>query len=108
MVDSAKAQMEQMKRCFPKLMDATQTWLFDDIWERSDLSKRDRSLVTCAVLTATYRPDQLRVHLGAALDNGVTKDELIELITHVAFYAGWPSAISAARLAIEIFEQRGI
>jgi 4-carboxymuconolactone decarboxylase len=66
--------------------------------------KRDRSLVVCAVLTATYRPEQLKGHLQRALDNGLTKTELSEMITHVAFYAGWPAAMSAANIAREVFE----
>jgi 4-carboxymuconolactone decarboxylase len=88
----------------PKLAELTQQVLFGDVWERKELSKRDRSLVTCAVLTALYRPDQLRFHLKLALDNGVTARELSEMITHVAFYAGWPAAVQAALLADEVFK----
>ena len=88
----------------PKLIDLTDNVLFGDVWERPGLSKRDRSLITCAVLVATYRPEQLRGHLQRALDNGLTKTEISEMITHVAFYAGWPAAMSAANLAREIFE----
>ena len=76
--------------------------MFGDVWERPELSKRDRSLITCAVLTALYRPAQLRNHLVRAINNGVTKDELAEMITHVAFYAGWPSSVSAATVANEV------
>ena len=65
-------------------------------------------LLTCAVLTALYRPEQLRFHLGYALDNGVTKDELVELMTHAAFYAGHPSAVTAGNVAYDVFEQRGL
>ena len=86
----------------PKLWEIARGLLFGEIWERPQLSKRDRSLVTCAVLTALHRPDQLRYHIGLALDNGVTKDELSEMITHVAFYAGWPASVSAATVATEV------
>jgi len=89
----------------PKLSQLTQQVLFGDIWERPGLSKRDRSLVTVAALVALNRTEQLRFHLPRALENGVTKDELVELITHLAFYSGWPTAMSAILLAKEMFEQ---
>jgi 4-carboxymuconolactone decarboxylase len=79
--------------------------LFGDVWERPELSKRDRSLITVAMLTALYRTDQLRGHIRRALDNGVTKEEVSEVITHVAFYAGWPTAANAVRIAKEVFDQ---
>ena len=88
----------------PKLAELTDDVLFGDVWERAPLSKRDRSLITCAVLTALYRPEQLRGHLQRALGNGLSHEELGEMITHVAFYAGWPSAVTAARVAREVFE----
>jgi 4-carboxymuconolactone decarboxylase len=87
----------------PKLVQLTDEVLFDDVWERKELSKRDRSLITVAALVALNRPDQLRFHLGRALENGVNKEELIEAITHLAFYAGWPSAMSAIMIAKELF-----
>jgi 4-carboxymuconolactone decarboxylase len=90
-------------RTAPKLAELTQQVLFGDIWEREGLSKRDRSLVTCAVLTALYRSDQLRFHLKLALTNGLTPEELSEMVTHAAFYAGWPAAVQAAQLADEVF-----
>src|SRR5580693_10003162 len=95
---------EIVRTVAPKMIDLTEKVLFGDVWERPELSKRDRSLVVCAVLTATYRPEQLKGHLQRALDNGLTKDEISEMITHVAFYAGWPAAMSAANIAREIFE----
>ncbi|MBN8871462.1 MAG: carboxymuconolactone decarboxylase family protein [Rhodospirillales bacterium] len=95
---------ERVRATVPKLIDLTEKVLFGDVWERPDLSKRDRSLIVCAVLTATYRPEQLKGHLQRALANGVTKAELSEMITHVAFYAGWPAAMSAATVAREVFE----
>ncbi len=77
--------------------------LFGDVWEQAELSKRDRSLITVAVLTALYRTEELKGHMRRALDNGVTKDELRGLITHLAFYAGWPTAVNAGRVAAEVF-----
>lgn len=87
----------------PKLVELTDDVLFGDIWERPGLSKRDRSLITVATLVALYRTNELPFHLGRALENGVTKDELIELITHLAFYAGWPSSMTAIMIAKDIF-----
>jgi len=90
----------------PKLADVTDNVLYGDIWERPDLSKRDRSLVTVAALIALNRPDQLRSHLVRARENGVTQEELIETITHLAFYAGWPNAVTAIGAAREVFEKK--
>lgn len=87
----------------PKLADLTDRVLYGDIWERPELSKRDRSLVTVTALIVLNRPDQLRSHLALARQNGVTEAELIETITHLAFYSGWPSAVSAIAVAKEVF-----
>lgn len=85
----------------PKLAELTEQVLFDDVWERPQLSKRDRSLITVAALVALYRPEQLPFHLRRARENGVTSAELAELVTHLAFYAGWPAAASACMLLAE-------
>ena len=90
----------------PKLAELTVGMVYDDVWERPGLSKRDRSLITVATLTALYRSDQLRGHIGRALDNGVTRDEIGEVITHMAIYAGWPTAVNAAGIAKEVFDAR--
>jgi 4-carboxymuconolactone decarboxylase len=90
----------------PKLAELTDEVLYGDVWERPQLSKRDRSLVTVAALIALYRPDQLRSHLARARENGVTREELIEAITHLAFYAGWPNAVTAIAVAREVFQQK--
>ena len=90
----------------PKLAQLTDSVLFGDVWARPGLSRRDRSLVTVSALVAMSRPDQLRSHLALARENGVTRDELIEAITHLAFYAGWPSAVSAIAVAREVLPQR--
>ncbi|WP_320781582.1 carboxymuconolactone decarboxylase family protein [Streptomyces sp. CRN 30] len=79
----------------PKLVELTDEVLFGDVWERPGLSPRDRSLVTVSVLAALYRGEQLGHHLGVALDNGLSVAELSEAITHLAFYAGWPNAMTA-------------
>jgi 4-carboxymuconolactone decarboxylase len=82
----------------PALADLTDRVLFGEVWEREQLSKRDRSLVTVACLIALCREGQLPFHLQTALENGVTRQELEEVVTHLAFYAGWPAAVTAARL----------
>ncbi len=89
----------------PKLVELTDRVLFGDVWERQQLSKRDRSLVTVTALIALNRPDQLRFHLNKALENGLKKEELIEVITHLAFYSGWPNAMSAIMIAKEVFSK---
>jgi 4-carboxymuconolactone decarboxylase len=90
----------------PKLVDLTDRVLLGEVWERQELSKRDRSLATVAALIALNRPDQLRFHLNKALENGLKKEELIEVITHLAFYSGWPNAMSAIMIAKEVFSKR--
>jgi 4-carboxymuconolactone decarboxylase len=90
----------------PKLAELTDKVLFGDVWERPDLSKRDRSLITVAALIALYRPEQLRFHLNKAMDNGLSKEELIEVITHLAFYSGWPTAMTAIAVEQEVMATR--
>jgi 4-carboxymuconolactone decarboxylase len=89
----------------PALADYTDKVLFGDVWERPGLSKRDRSLITVAALVALYRTNELPFHLKRALDNGVSQDELVELITHLAFYAGWPTANSALLIARRVLQE---
>src|SRR5215510_8091561 len=86
----------------PKLAQLTDDVLFGDIWERPQLSKRDRSLITCAALIATGKTEQMKFHFPYAIKNGVTREEIIEMITHLAFYVGWPSAMSAVTRAKEL------
>jgi 4-carboxymuconolactone decarboxylase len=90
----------------PKLAELTDDVLYGDVWERPELSKRDRSLVTVAALIALNRPEQLRSHLIKARENGVTQEELIETITHLAFYCGWPNAVNAINVAKEVFDKK--
>jgi 4-carboxymuconolactone decarboxylase len=99
------ASRDRVRNTVPKLIDYTEKVLFGDVWERPQLSQRDRSLIVVATLISTYRPEQLRGHLQRALVNGVTKEELSEVITHLAFYAGWPAAMTAANVAREVFEE---
>lgn len=90
----------------PKLAELTDNVLYGDVWERPELSKHDRSLVTVAALIALNRPEQLRSHLIRARENGVTQEELVETITHLAFYCGWPNAVNAINVAKEVFEKK--
>lgn len=87
----------------PRLTEISDTVLFDDVWRRPGLSPRDRSLITVASLIALYRSNELRFHLGKALENGVTRDEIIEMTTHLAFYSGWPTASTAIGIVREVF-----
>ncbi len=91
----------------PKLAQLGRDVLFGDVWERPGHSKRDRSLITVAALVASYRPQQLPFHMKRALENGVAPDELVELVTHLAFYAGWPSAVTAAEVLGPILNEHG-
>ncbi len=93
-----------MQEVAPHLAELTADVVFGDVWERPQLSKRDRSLITVAVLTAMYRTDQLKGHVARALQNGVTKEEIGEVITHMALYAGWPTAVNAAVVAKDVFD----
>lgn len=89
----------------PKLVDLTDDVLFADVWERPELPKRDRSLVTVASLITSSSFEQLTPHLRRARKNGLSEDELIEAITHLAFYAGWPRAMSAIHVARKVFTE---
>ena len=93
------ALRESIGELSPKLVDLTEDVLFGDVWERPQLSKRDRSLITCAALVATGKTEQMEFHFPRAIENGVTQEELVEAITHLAFYVGWPSAMSAVNRA---------
>lgn len=98
---------EELRTIAPKLVEVTNDVLFGDVWERPGLSPRDRSLVTVSALAALYRGEQLAYHLGVALDNGLTLEELSEALTHLAFYAGWPNAMTAVNQLKKIAEERG-
>jgi len=100
------AARDQVRNIVSGLIDLRERVLFGEVWERPGLSKRDRSLITCATLIALGREKQLVGHLQRALDNGLTKNELSEVITHLAFYAGWPAAMTAALVAKDVFEKK--
>jgi len=101
---ASSAARDALRAFAPKFIELTDDVLFGDVWERPGLSKRDRSLITCATLIALNRTEQQVGHFQRALDNGVTKDEIIEMITHLAFYGGWPVSMSAANVAKRVFE----
>ena len=96
---------ERIRGTVPKLAEISDTLIYGEVWERPQLSKRDRSLITVAALMAMGREAQLEGHIARALQNGVTKDEISEVITHLAFYSGWPTAMTAALVAKGVFEK---
>src|SRR5882724_10041971 len=102
----SSAARDRVRSFAPKLIDLTEKVVYGDVWERPELSKRDRSLITCAALVVLNRTEQLKGHLERALNNGVTAEEIGELITHLAFYGGWPVAMSGAMVAKDVLEQR--
>ena len=89
----------------PELVHLTDDVLFGRVWADPGLSPRDRSLVTVATLVALHRPDQLRFHLDKAVENGLSVEELVAAITHLAFYAGWPSALTAMTVLKELAQR---
>jgi 4-carboxymuconolactone decarboxylase len=97
----------KIKTVVPKLVELIDSTVYGDLWERPELSKRDRSLLTVAALISMRQTEQLRSHLEKALDNGVTAKEISEAITHLAIYAGFPAAISAALVAKPLLEEVG-
>ena len=90
----------------PDLIDLTDNLLFGKVWERKGLNKRDRSIITVATMIALYRTEQMRGYIDRALNNGVTEEEIGEIIMHQAFYAGWPCAMQAGIIAKEVFDAR--
>ena len=89
----------------PAFVEFTDDILFGQVWPRTELSPKERSLITVAALTTGGHTEQLTYHLGLAKRNGATETELIEAITHLAFYAGWPRAMSAMAVAKRVFAQ---
>lgn len=103
---ATQTSRDKVRTVAPKLVELSERVLFGEVWERPGLSKRDRSLITVAALVALNRSEQLRGHLDRALNNGVTREEIGELITHLAFYSGWPTAMTAGLVAKEVFDQK--
>jgi 4-carboxymuconolactone decarboxylase len=101
-VPIAIADLEALAPDFAKL---TKDFLFGDIWERPGLSQRDKSLVTVTCLVALNRIEQVEYHLKKAFENGLTKEELVAAITHIAFYAGWPTAASGFSHLKKVIDQ---
>ena len=100
------ARRDRIKPHFPKLVEMTNNYVYGDLWERPQLSKRDRSLVTIAALVALGWEDQLNSHIGRGLGNGLTREEIAEIITHLSMYAGWPAAMTASHVAVDVFDEQ--
>lgn len=100
--DNRTAAQQLLGGIAPGLAALTDDVLFGQVWERPGLSRRDRSLITCAALVVTGKTEQMASHFPRAIANGVQREELVELITHLAFYGGWPNAVSAAMRAREV------
>jgi 4-carboxymuconolactone decarboxylase len=100
------AKGSELSEVAPGFVEMTDRILYGEVWERGGLSKRDRSLLTVASLMTANRHQQLEAHLGLALDNGVTKEELGEALLHLAFYASWPAAVTASRTLLDLVKKR--
>jgi 4-carboxymuconolactone decarboxylase len=106
MSNNAQITIEELKALAPEFAKLTQEFLFDDIWQRPGLSQRDKSLITVTCLVALNRIEQIDFHLKKAFENGLTKEELVAAITHIAFYAGWPTAASAFSHLKNVIDQQ--
>ncbi len=98
------ARRDRLKPVFPKLVEMTNDYVYGDLWEREQLSKRDRSMITIAALVALGWKEQLESHIGRGLGNGLSREEVAEIITHLSMYAGWPAAMTASHVAVDVFE----
>ncbi len=97
---------EKVSTVAPALVELSKRVLFGEVWERPGLSKRDRSMITVAALIALNRGEQLTGHIDRALANGVTQEEIGEMVTHLAFYCGWPAGMTAGLIAKDVFDNR--
>ncbi len=104
MADETKPMRAPWGDIAPRLTEISDNVLFNDVWKRPGLSPRDRSLITVASLIALYRENELPFHLEKAIENGVTRDEIVEMITHLAFYSGWPTASTALAVFRRVFD----
>ncbi len=101
-----KKATDELKALAPDYAQLTQDVLFGDVWKRPPLSQRDKSLITLTCLVALNRIEQVEFHLKKALENGLTKEELVAAITHIAFYAGWPTAASGLSHLKKVLDQK--
>jgi 4-carboxymuconolactone decarboxylase len=104
--DDVQKATDDMKAIAPEFAQLTQDVLFGDVWKRPPLSQRDKSLITVTILVALNRIEQVEFHLKKALENGLTKEELVAAITHIAFYAGWPTAASGLSHLKKVLDQK--
>lgn len=104
-MDEQKA-IDDIRAIAPEFAKLTHDFLFGDIWKRPGLSQRDKSLITVTCLVALNRIEQVEIHLNKAFENGLTKEELVAAITHIAFYAGWPAAFSGFGHLKKIIDQQ--
>jgi 4-carboxymuconolactone decarboxylase len=104
--NDVKKATDELKALAPDYAQLTQDVLFGDIWKRPPLSQRDKSLITVTCLVALNRIEQVEFHLKKALENGLTKEELVAAITHIAFYAGWPTAASGLSHLKKVIDQQ--
>ena len=95
---------ERVYKAVPQLGRIREQVLLGDVWKQPELALRDRSLVTCSILAALGKQDELRVHMRRAVENGVTLDELRGLVVQTTFYAGWPAGLGAGKAAIDLLE----
>ncbi len=98
--------VDDFRAVAPEFAKLTEDLLFSDIWKRPGLSQRDKSLITVTCLVALNRIEQVDIHLKKAFENGLTKEELVAAITHIAFYAGWPTAASAFGHLKKVIDQQ--
>ncbi len=98
------ARRDRLKPHFPKLVEMTHEYVYGDVWERKELSKRERSIVTISALVALGWKEQLEGHIARGLGNGLSREEVTEIITHLALYAGWPAAMTASHVAVDVFD----
>ena len=91
---------------FPDFWEMTQEHLFGEVWSRPGLALRDRSIVSMTTLIVLGRMEELKMHIGYALNLGISREEILEMMMHIAHYAGWPAAVSALRVAKEVFASR--
>ena len=103
---TTKPDPMRVYKIVPQLGRLREDVLFGDVWKQPEMSPRDRSVVTCAVLATLGKADELRSHMGRAINNGVTEDELRGLIVQVAFYAGWPAGLGAGKALMAMLDEK--